>query len=367
MELKFDPHNYIPQRLKEIANQVHDGDKPAPETVRTFIGWFGAQRRGFFIVQLIRQSLQKLEIRTIPDFYGEYIDATIQFASVKKSPEQEHISSEEPIFQNTEGDILETRSDGSEQYLSSGVTIDPTFRIGRLESANRVPVYVNPNATLQEAITLMLTHDYSQLPVMQNDRDVKGIISWESIGTRLILSGGTRVREFMERHREVSVNDSLFTAIPQIIQYENVLVRGEMNNITGIITTSDLSTQFQQLSEPFLILSEIENHIRRLIDNKFTAQELTAAKNESDSDRIINSVADLTFGEYIRLLENPCNWEKIHLAIDRATFISEIEKIRLIRNDVVHFDPDGISEDSHNLLRNFVRFLQRLHTIINSD
>ena len=32
------------------------------------------------------------------------------------------------------------------------------------------------------AVTLMLKNDYSQLPIMHSERDLKGIISWSSIG-----------------------------------------------------------------------------------------------------------------------------------------------------------------------------------------
>ena len=354
----------IPQRLAEIASQVHDGGNPPPETVRTFIGWFGAQRRGFWIVRDIRRALESLKIQTQPDFEGEYIDALIDFVADRQDIEP--LSSEigSTVASNGRLDNCEFKEDEVTHAFVSGAIIDPTYRIGRLESANRYPLSVNPNCSLNEAITLMLANDYSQLPVMQNERDVKGIISWESIGSRIVLGSAVKtVKDCMDQHHEVSADDSLFTVISQIILHEYVLVRGDDKKITGIVTTSDLSFQFQQLSEPFLLLSEIENHIRRLIDGKFTSAELAAAKNEADGDREIKSVADLTFGEYIRLLENPECWAKIGLAVDRAVFVKELDRIRIIRNDVMHFDPDGISEDSHNLLRRFVRFLQQLQKI----
>ena len=83
------------------------------------------------------------------------------------------------------------------------------------------------------------------------------------------------------------------------------LVRSVVDNkIVGIITTSDLSLQFQQLSEPFLLLGEIENHIRRIIDGRFTKEQLEAAKDGTDSERAVKSASDLTFGEYKRPLES---------------------------------------------------------------
>jgi hypothetical protein len=142
-------------------------------------------------------------------------------------------------------------------------------------------------------------------------------------------------------------------------------VRGEDRTISGIVTTTDLSLQFQQLSEPFLLLAEIENHIRLLIDGKFTAAELSSVKDGADPDRTIETVADLTFGEYLRLLENPQHWEKTGLEVDRKVFVKELDKVRLIRNDVMHFDPDGITSDDHKSLLHFVRFLHHMRAILN--
>src|SRR5205814_5319927 len=100
--------------------------------------------------------------------------------------------------------------------------------------------------------------------------------------------------EAMEPHAEISADASLFTAIPLIVQHQYVLVRGPDQRIVGIVTTSDLSLQFQQLAEPFLLLGEIENHIRRMIGPHFGPQELAAVRDPGDGERKIESVADLT-------------------------------------------------------------------------
>jgi hypothetical protein len=125
-----------------------------------------------------------------------------------------------------------------------------------------------------------------------------------------------------------------------------------------------LSLQFQQLAEPFLLLGEIEQHIRQLIEGKFTKAELEATKDPSDDNRPIERVADLSLGECLRLLENPDRWEKLALKIDRVSFVVELDKVRRIRNDVMHFDPDPLGESDLHLLRSFVRFLRRLQEML---
>jgi CBS domain-containing protein len=242
---------------------------------------------------------------------------------------------------------------------------DPTFRVGRLRSANTPPTSVAPNSSLAEATTKMLMNDFSQLPVINGAPkagNVKGVISWHSIGIRRALGFSfTEVRECMEAPRIISADTSLLDAIGEITRHQYVLVFDKNNDISGIVTTSDLSVQFRELSEPFLLLREIENHVRHLIlKGDFEAQELRNTSETKDKTRPVNDVFDLNFGEYIRLLERKESWPKIKLPIEREIFIERLENIRKIRNDVMHFDPDGITEEDLDVLRKFTVFLQKL-------
>jgi hypothetical protein len=168
----------------------------------------------------------------------------------------------------------------------------------------------------------------------------------------------------MGPHAEVSSEASLFAAIPIIVEHGYALVRaGSDKRLVGIITTSDLSLQFQQLSEPFLLLGEIENHLRKIIGPKFGPEELAALKDPSDTGRLIKSVSDLAFGEYKRLLEEPSKWQTLRLNLDRAVFVELLDKVRKTRNEVMHFDPDGIEDESLKDLRDFARMLRTLQTI----
>ena len=346
------------ERLKNVAQQLREGKTVPPLTVREFLSWFNAQRRSSFNVFRIRFELKEAYLQTEPDFESAYIDSLIEFklnlenSSVVVTPE--------PLTLNVSVSDSISVSDTSELSIYS----DPTYRISKLEAANRKPVSVAPNTSLQEAVTIMLINDFSQLPVMTNERDVKGVISWTSIGTRLSLKkDGNQACEFMEQHQEIRADSSLFQTIPVIVQYQYVLIRSNDNRIIGIVTSSDLSLQFKQLSEPFLLLGEIENHIRNTLRQKLTQEDLSNAKDPSDCQRDILTVDDLTFGEYIRLLENPEKWDKVGLPIERSTFCKKLGRVRDIRNDVMHFDPDGIPDDDLDYLRGIARFLQDLQRI----
>ena len=80
--------------------------------------------------------------------------------------------------------------------------------------------------------------------------------------------------------------------------------------------------------------------------------------------RPVIDLFDLSFGEYIHLLEREDSWSKIQLPIDRKSFIEQPENVRRIRNDVMHFDPDGITPEDLKVLRKFVVFLQKLRPML---
>jgi CBS domain-containing protein len=297
-------------------------------------------------------------LRTAPDFQSTYLDAEIAFELVPADASRA-VPTELAASITGHADVTATITG-----ISAPTVADPTYRISKLAAGNRRPTSVTPDSCLAEAITQMMANDFSQLPVMVNERDVKGTISWKSIGSRLALRQSPHyVREAMEPHAEISSDTSLFTAIPLIVEHEYALVRGPDKRIVGIITTSDLSLQFQQLSEPFLLLGEIENHIRRIIGAKFTAEELAAVKDPADSARSVESASDLTFGEYKRLLEDPTRWGALGLELDRAVFGKLLDRVRDTRNDVMHFDPDGIEDQALGVLRDFTKFLRTLQML----
>ena len=344
-------------RLSDVARALRDGEAVPPITVRAFLNWFwGTQRRGRWIVVYIRSRLAEEGLRTVPDFESTYLDAEITF----------DLASQTNVIHPFAGEVAEAVvvTDNTEVQLSPQTFADPTYRISKLAAANRRPTWVRPDSSLTEAITLMMANDFSQLPVMVNERDVKGTVSWKSIGSRLALRQSPQwAREAMDPHAEIGSDASLFTAIPVIVDHEYALVRGPDKRVVGIITTTDLSLQFQQLSEPFLLLGEIENHIRRIIDARFTPEMLAAAKDPADGARSVGSASDLTFGEYKRLLEDPTRWAALGLGLDRAVFVELLDKVRETRNDVMHFDPDGIEDQALGVLRDFAKFLRTLQTV----
>jgi len=322
----------LDKKFKDISTQIDNGVTPPRTTVRMILDWMNVSRRGSNVNWRVRRALEHAGLETKPEFEWAYVHLPLKFVKVGSDEDRD----------------------------SSSIS----YRIDGLESANRKPVSVKPDSQLTEATTLMLTNDFSQLPVMTTERDVKGTISWKSIGFRLALGKKcSLIRECMDPAQVIKAEASLFDAINIISEHDYVLVRAHDRTICGIVTASDLSQQFRDLSEPFLLIGECEHLIRRLMHGKFKVDELEEVKNSNDLNRTVSGLADLTFGEYVRLLSDKKRWTKLKLSIDRKEFISRLDRVREIRNDVMHFDPQGVDPEELHIIREFVRFLKELRRI----
>lgn len=124
-------------------------------------------------------------------------------------------------------------------------------------------------------------------------------------------------------------------------------------------STADISSQFLTWTEPFVMLEQIENLIRHILDGKILKEDLEKVCQEKE--RKPESIDDLTFGEYIALIENPKQWERIGLkSVDRTLFVQSLNEVREIRNDIMHFDPEGIDESSKEKLKSVGDYLTKL-------
>src|SRR5437763_4382172 len=162
--------------LAKISEEVESGKSPPPVTTREFLSWFEAQRRGYWIVRHIRRELEESRLQTIPDFESNYIDAHLQLIRMENEEDQT-LTQQDQVVETADVETVETRVD-LQTTTPDWVRRDPTYRISKLAPANQYVVSVTPDGTLAEVIALLLLKNFSQLPVMTNEREVKGVITW---------------------------------------------------------------------------------------------------------------------------------------------------------------------------------------------
>ena len=342
----------IPE-FEEVKKDVAEGREPS-RSVRELLRWFGARRRRAGVVERIEAELEGAGLSTDPHFTTTWIDAPVTFRKCEAAaPALKAVPAVEP----------EAAGEAVEGARASDLA-DIRHLVRMLDAANREVISVNPQDPIERAVTLMLAYDFSQLAVMTGPHNLRGAISWKSIGSRLSQRNElNQVRDAMEQATVVSDADSLFEVTQIIIQCGYVFVRSSSDRrIKGIVTATDLSEQFQGLSEPFLLLERIENQIRRLIQDVFDVETLRAACDDNDPERKagVTRASQLTFGEYQRIFEREENWSQLGFVACRKTFCKELDEVRKLRNEIMHFHPDVIEDGDFEQLRRFSRLLDQL-------
>lgn len=185
-------------------------------TVRKLLDWYGRYRRRAGLVDEIRKDLEAEGLVTMPDFEGLHIDAPMYLYLKAQAPavRQNGAQTESPLA--AQGD-RRSPGESAEAESTSAAEVDPSHRISRLEASTNVPVTVSPSDSVEKATTIMLANEFSQLPVMTNDRDVKGMISWRSIGPRRALGAKCEsVQHCLEAHHEVLDTASMLDAVREV-------------------------------------------------------------------------------------------------------------------------------------------------------
>ena len=315
--------------ILKLAEEIRRDKKPREITPRQLFNaldfWRRTQGNCFRVDQFLNNNSLVVE----PHYNDVWIDDTIQ---LKHKP-----------------------------IATSSVPNDPIRRINSLDSASTIPLYVNNDAPLLEATTLMQSHDYSQLPVINgNVRNLIGYISWETIAKAKINGVSSDVvKDYVNPMVATLTPDTpIIQAVEVVREHDFAIVLAKDKSLYGIVTVSDVTSQFIEETEAFVLLSELECHIRNLLRDKILVEDLK--KLCTTDEKAVETIDDLTFGGYITLFGNEKQWEKLHIAADRKTFIVQLEEIRQIRNDVMHFRPAGVSNYQKERLENVLEYLRSL-------
>lgn len=224
------------------------------------------------------------------------------------------------------------------------------------EAAQRVPISIKPQDTLEKAITLMTLHRFSQVPVMQNERQCQGYVSWQSITLSKIEYPQKKLNA-KQCCRPVQIlpsNTEIRDAIYHILKHDFVMVEHQ-GSIFGPVTLFDLSKEYNHITLPFFYIREIEADLRQIIDSFGSGKELKS-RNEAKTS------IDLNFSDYVDNLSQPAIKTVVQKHFDWKQVSEALETIRLLRNDVMHFKREISEEDSESLY-SYAQFFQYLSSV----
>jgi CBS domain-containing protein len=314
---------------------------PVELTIRQLLGIWEYKARTYENVARIQRDLSAAGLQCEPDLAAGDGDTLVR-VSIPSTPSADDV----PVSDD------EPQEERDEQLQLPPVAL----LVKHIPSAIGGVTSVRPDESLEKAKALMSAHDYSQLAILSDERDLTGAVSWRSIAiaglskSSITLAGATTPLPAV-----VHANEELLRRIDVIYRDDFVFVRDADHRISGIVTTADLTAQFRDLTTPFFQLGEIEGRLRRCIDRAFSAEDLRAGTG----NKKLRSAENMTFGEYIRLLNDKTRWAQMHWGVDCATFIDYLDAARMVRNKVMHFGEQlkPADEDKLKQCLNFMRAL----------
>ncbi len=321
---------------------------------------FGARRRTDQAVIHIERLLKDAGLATLPYFVTCGIQSEVHVVP------RESVPAAAPGMDDDQED---------EAGLVPGALPHQSFRISDLPCAHGGVDSVDPTQDLTEATYLMHQKNYSQIPVLDGRYAVTGVVTWRSVA-KMYATGAeaSLVNALVEDPPVVSVRDDFFAQLPHICDHGYVLVRDNNGRISGIVTAADITDRFDATAWPFFAVGEIEFRLRKCLGGRISEDAIRAVQRYGKTGRI----ADLTFGAYVKLLDGDqrnkegkrleplCaaadqNWQALGWAgVNRVQFVHQLDRVRDIRNQIAHFDPEPLSPQRTKELRQFVGLLRQL-------
>ena len=236
--------------------------------------------------------------------------------------------------------------------------------VNRLLPDGQVVVAVPPGMPAREALALMRQHGFSQLPVKEGD-SVLGLFTYRAFALEVAQIKSAKVdapslpvEEFLEHEKPsfARLDDEFRSLIDVLDKRDSVIVSGP-EDLVAILTPMDVLRYLYSVADAFVLIEEIELALRSLIERATPDSEVFKscvrnALSASYQDRELpERLEDMTFGEYVALLQNVQNWAHFEPAFGgtRERALGKLEPARDLRNVVFHFRRQLSVEDHERL------------------
>ncbi|AQW90133.1 hypothetical protein CMU59_16300 [Elizabethkingia anophelis] len=327
-------------KLELFFQEIKKGKKRCKIPTRQIINNYGVSRRGWRVINNVNAWLEKYELIMEPSFETANFYGFVEISTI-------------PTIQ-VNGELKKPKYTDSIPRLS----IIKSSDLNNAEDKNTSLISVKKETSLTEVISLMIKYNFSQLPILSGRNEVYGLISWKSIGKALALGKKcSHAKDCYEPVEILNFDEPLFKAVKIILAKEVVLIKDFKKEISGIITATDIGEQFLILSEPFLLIEQIENLIRRILDDILTLDDINSVLDVNKYDKQIQHLSDLSFGHYVRIIENEALFKKLEINVDRVILREMLSEVNMIRNEVMHFNPEEMRVSDLEKLRQTRDFL----------
>ncbi|MGI5132964.1 CBS domain-containing protein [Pseudonocardia sp. CA-107938] len=326
------------------AREASENGTPLVVPVRTLLGRWGVNVRDHRVGRHIEADLDNHGLVTQPSFLKVALDdevALIPLPPVLSEPEP------------GDGDISgESRA---APRLVDGNQSEIGLTLGNLTSVAHRLVSLKPTATFAEAMTLMLMHDYSQLPMLVDDYTCDGVVTWKSMAYARLKDADAPLTAAVVPAVVRTYDQDLHSMLATLQEEQFVLVRDSSGKISNIITNADVVGLYGDRTLPFLLIGELDQELRRIMGSIPFEDVLAVCGKVGQKPK---SYDDMTMYQYVTVLDDPDCWVRLGWPLDRQALVSQLHVLRRIRNDVMHFNPDGVPGGTVEKLRHMLALIR---------
>lgn len=287
-----------------------------------------------------------------------------------------------------------------------------SLTVEQLILENQKLVTVVEDESVQCALSLMIEHDFSQLPVTDSNQKVKGMVTSDSILRAVnhlkIIPEKINVSHATTKVKLYRKEDDLSDLLKGLQDISAAPIIDNEGRLTNIVTSYDTAEYYRKRAEDIMLAEDIEVTLRDLIEsshkneqgevdeaslgksiraimpsdrehrNKFKSALLSYIAKTSDGKKVQpdhpkieeafkqyleqpttpKKFGELTLGDFIQIFRNLWNqhsadfknleWDSMHYLLD---------DVRITRNDIAHFRE--VTPEQREKLRFCAEFLDR--------
>jgi hypothetical protein len=167
------------------------------------------------------------------------------------------------------------------------------YAVENLIEGRGIPIAVRSGASAQEALALMIEHDFSQLPAVDDANKRLGMITYESILRALSNFGckleDLRVSNAIAKADKYRLEDDLSDVLDRLKETNAVLIVDGDERLIGIVTSYDSTEYFRRRAEDMMLVEDIEGMVRDLIEVAFKDRT-----GDVDAEKLAVAIDDVT-------------------------------------------------------------------------
>lgn len=256
------------------------------------------------------------------------------------------------------------------------------FPVSQLLQERDELVCINRARSVKDALAIMLENDYSQLPVIDDQQRLCGIVSDQSITSMYYqIIDAVSLLDLAVDHCQspaatIAADSDVLEALERLETEYALVVVDNQRCPQGILTHYDLTRFFRDLSEGLILVEDIEVTLRQYIEAAFTTESAMQAAlmrafrpDKRDPTKPARQYDELSFGEHIQLIVTEDNWANFEFVLGPKPLFSQLmDHVGHARNQLAHFRGrlDPVQHNALSRARDWLGGRPRLHTTLNN-